>query len=69
MILKTASREREQLQADLDRANEVIDRIESGVDSLIFAAPEMADAARQQLATIAIREVRGYRREAGPHGF
>jgi hypothetical protein len=60
-----ACRELEELQADLDRANEALERIESGVSSLIFAAPEMVDAARQQLATIAIREVRGYRGEIG----
>jgi hypothetical protein len=56
VILKALRR-----RAELDRANEVIERIGSAVDSLVIAAPQNADVARQQLATIAIREVRGYR--------
>lgn len=68
MILK-APRRHDQVRADLDRANEVIERIGSAVDSLLISAPQNADVARQQLATIAIREVRDYRRGADSLGL
>ena len=52
-------------QAKLDRAEEALARIESAADSLIYAPPELVDERRQQLSTIAIREIRAYRRGEG----